>query len=47
MVPAASPKGTPFFLVCVLMYTSSLRGGRPSALPYNYKKYVPTKMPQK
>jgi len=46
IVPAASLKGTPFFLVCVLMYTSSLRGGHPSALPYKFYNYVPIKMPQ-
>ena len=44
IVPAASLKGTPFFLVCVLMYTSSLRGGVQVLYPtYNY---VPMKMPQ-
>jgi hypothetical protein len=47
IVSAASLKGTLFFLVCVLMYTSSLRGGRPSALPYKFYNYVPMKMPQK
>jgi hypothetical protein len=40
IVPAASLKGTPFLLVCVLIYTSSLRGGRPSALPYRFYNYV-------
>jgi hypothetical protein len=46
IVPTASLKGTPFFLVCVLMYTSYLRGGRPSVLPYKVYNYVPMKMPQ-
>ena len=34
IVDAAALKGTPFFLVCVFIYTSSLRGRRPSCLPY-------------
>ena len=46
IVPAASLKGTPFFLVCVLMYTSSLRGGRPSALPYKFITMYQWKCPK-
>jgi hypothetical protein len=34
IIGAACLNGTPFFLVCVLIKTSSLRGGRPSFLPY-------------
>ena len=34
MTGSAGGNGTPFFLVCVLIYTSSLRGGRPSSIAY-------------